>query len=204
MGGGTMRIDLPMIQFSTPSNPPPLLPLASSNLNFLNSANQTPAPLIESCAAWCSSHTSRKLESVEGTGDKREGGSLDYTAFYSVPSKFEVENAVAALQQYSRTLLTQGCGIVRDTFRLLVTDPSVKRLVVSLSSDEVVWDAVLNNELVRKLLHSPFLAKTRPMLSDEEPNLWSDILRWILEIAKAKVMELIEKFQLLMNEVIFS
>lgn len=39
------------------------------------------------------------------------------------------------------------------------------------------------------------------MLSDEEPNLSSDILRWILEITKAKVMELIEKFQLLMNEV---
>lgn len=39
------------------------------------------------------------------------------------------------------------------------------------------------------------------MLSDKEPNLGSDILRWILEITKAKVMELIDKFQLLMNEV---
>lgn len=33
----------------------------------------------------------------------------------------------------------------------------MQRLAVSLSSDEAVWDAVMNNELVRKLRHSPFL-----------------------------------------------
>lgn len=220
-----MSIDLPMIQFSSASNPPHLSSLASSNLNFLNSANEITAPLKQSCAASCSSHanTCRKLESVEGTGDKRASGSSYNTVFYSVPSKIEVQNSVAALQNFllgissassgpelkwlqpllgSCDLLTQGYGMAVDTFRLLLTDPSVKRLAVSLSSDEAVWDAVMNNELVRKLRHSPFLAGTpRLVLSDKEPNLGSDILRWILEITKAKVMELIDKFQLLMNEV---
>ena len=40
--------------------------------------------------------------------------------------------------------------------------------------------------------------------SSEEPDLATHILRWILEITKAKIMELVEKFQSLVNEVLRS
>ena len=40
-----------------------------------------------------------------------------------------------------------------------------------------------------------------PESSSVEPDLGALILRWILEITKAKIMELVEKFQSLVNEV---
>ncbi|KAL7146559.1 hypothetical protein ABFS83_06G049600 [Erythranthe nasuta] len=41
---------------------------------------------------------------------------------------------------------------VYDAFHLLQTDTSVQRAVVSLSHDQTVWDAVLKNKDVKKLL----------------------------------------------------
>lgn len=43
----------------------------------------------------------------------------------------------------------------------------------------------------------------RPQISDE-PELSIDILSWILEIIKVKVVELIENFQSLMNDLLQS
>ncbi|MBA0802191.1 hypothetical protein Gohar_012511, partial [Gossypium harknessii] len=77
------------------------------------------------------------------------------------------------------------------------------RLVVSISSDKAVWDAIKNNELVRKLLDLPLPAveNGRPGNSSGEAEPDNDILQWILDFAKAKVTELVLKFQSLLNEV---
>ena len=40
--------------------------------------------------------------------------------------------------------------------------------------------------------------------SEEEPNLVTELLRWILDATRAKIKELIEKFQVLVNEVLGS
>ena len=40
-----------------------------------------------------------------------------------------------------------------------------------------------------------------PQSSNEEPDLGAQIWRWIWDITKVKVLELFEKFQLLMSEV---
>ncbi|KAJ4727219.1 Uncharacterized conserved protein (UCP012943) [Melia azedarach] len=225
MGGGAMNIDLPMIQFctssSTSSSP------STSNLNFPVLANHT-ATLKQSCtASSCSCHSDscKKLDCVDKTEGKRASGSLDNSVFGSVPSNSEVESAVAALQSFvrgisagpefkwlqpvlggrdPRILLAQGYGgRVYDTIRMLQTDPSVKRLVVSLSSDKAVWDAVMNNELVRKLRESPYPAaeNRRRRSSAEVTNLAAEVFRWISDITKAKLTELIEKFQALVDEV---
>lgn len=100
---------------------------------------------------------------------------------------------------------TQRYGRIYEAFRLLQTDPSVQRMVMSLSLDKVVWDAILNNKMVRKL-QEPLCAaeEESSQSSSEEPDLATHILRWILEITKAKIMELVEKFQSLVNEVLRS
>ncbi|KAJ0041982.1 hypothetical protein Pint_17192 [Pistacia integerrima] len=46
----------------------------------------------------------------------------------------------------SRMLQPYGPDRVYDAFHLLQTEPSIQRMVVSLSSDQAVWKAVLNNE----------------------------------------------------------
>ncbi|KAJ9140020.1 hypothetical protein P3X46_030707 [Hevea brasiliensis] len=51
----------------------------------------------------------------------------------------------------SRMLRPYGPDRVYDAFHLLQTEPSIQRMVISLSTDKAVWDAVLNNEVVREL-----------------------------------------------------
>ncbi|KAL9429940.1 hypothetical protein AB3S75_025346 [Citrus x aurantiifolia] len=227
MGGGAMHIDLPMIQFCTSSSKLPSPSSSSSfNLNFPVSANNNSAlkQTCTSCSCSCHNDRCQKLDSVDRSEEEREGGLSDNTVFGPVPSNIEVENAVAALQSFMDRIssfgtelkwllgrcdpaisLSQGQGYGRgvyDAFRMLQSDPSVKRLVVSLSSDRGVWEAVINNELVRKLRESLYAADNAlKHNSDEEPNMAADILKWILDTTKAKVTELIEKFQALMDQV---
>lgn len=225
-----MHIDLPMIQFCTSSSKiPSPSSSSSSNLNFPVSADDNTAlkQTCTSCSCSCRSNSCQKLDSVDRREEKRASGLLDNTVFGPVPSDIEVENAVAALQSFlhrisssgtelkwlqpflgscdPRISLSQGQGYGRrvyDTFNMLLSDRSVKRLVVSLSSDRAVWEAVINNVLVRKLRESPYSADNAvKQNSDEEPNMAADILKWILDTTKAKVTELIEKFQALMDEV---
>lgn len=222
-----MHIDLPMIQFCTSSSKLPSP--SSSNLNFPVSANNNSAlkQTCTSCSCSCHNDPCQKLDSVDRSEEKRASGLSDNTVFGPVPSNIEVENAVAALQSFMDRIssfgtelkwlqpllgrcdpaisLSQGQGYGRgvyDTFRMLQSDPSVKRLVVSLSSDRAVWEAVINSELVRKLRESLYAADNAlKHNSDEEPNMAADILKWILDTTKAKVTELIEKFQALMDQV---
>ncbi|KAH9733298.1 hypothetical protein KPL70_010541 [Citrus sinensis] len=222
-----MHIDFPMTQFCTSSSKlPSPSSSSSSNLNFPVSANNNSAlrQTCTSCSCSCHSDPRQKLESVDRSEEKRASGLSDNTVFGPVPSNIEVENAVAALQSFMDRIssfgtelkwllgrcdpaisLSQGQGYGRgvyDAFRMLQSDPSVKRLVVSLSSDRAVWEAVINNELVRKLRESLYAADNAlKHNSDEEPNMAADILKWILDTTKAKVTELIEKFQALMDQI---
>ncbi|KAJ6737469.1 hypothetical protein OIU85_019522 [Salix viminalis] len=101
-----------------------------------------------------------------------------------------------------KTLQSLGYGIVRDAFSLLQTDSSIKRLVISLASDKAVWDAIISNEAVRKLQESCYPAEEyRKESCEEESDIAARVLRWIMDITKAKIIELVDKFTLLVNEV---
>ncbi|KAK6250426.1 hypothetical protein QQP08_010906 [Theobroma cacao] len=106
-----------------------------------------------------------------------------------------------ALQPY-------GTNRVYDAFHLLQTEPLVQKMVFSLSSDKAVWDAVLNNEVVKELRDSYYAAEdSNPLSSDEssdensnESNKATNIVKWIFENTKAKVMDVYEKMIKLVNE----
>ncbi|XP_052184566.1 uncharacterized protein LOC127796452 isoform X2 [Diospyros lotus] len=146
----------------------------------------------------------------------------DDFVFGTVPSADEVQSAVVALQQASsagteldwiepslqlhnpRMLQPYGTNRVYDAFHLLQTEPCIQRMVISLSSDKAVWDAVLSNEVVRELRESlseagsdvPEIVGDGSDASDASRN----VVLWIFNKTKAKVIELIEKLARVMND----
>ncbi|XP_057475255.1 uncharacterized protein LOC130763367 [Actinidia eriantha] len=103
-----------------------------------------------------------------------------------------------------RTLQRRGSDRVYDAFHLLHTDPSIQRMVMSLSSDKAVWNAVLNNEVVRGLRESLIKADNSVPENTHNstgcPNAAMDILSGIFGNTKAKVMEIIKKIAKVVNE----
>ncbi|GAB2294108.1 hypothetical protein Dimus_028327 [Dionaea muscipula] len=95
--------------------------------------------------------------------------------------------------------VVQPCGLNRvyDAFNLLETEPSIQKMVVSLSSDRAVWDAVLNNEAVRELRESFDQGVEKARRNSSENNNQSPAsaaagaLSWIFENMKAKFMDVI-------------
>ncbi|CAL9091170.1 unnamed protein product [Musa textilis] len=99
-------------------------------------------------------------------------------------------------------------------------------MVVSLSSDKAMWDAVMKNEAVQELKkcffslmlpsHRLLLCPTRhePLLNavgddetasaDGDPDIAIGTLRWILHGTKAKVREFIDHITRLLNEIFHS
>ncbi|OMP00686.1 hypothetical protein COLO4_12453 [Corchorus olitorius] len=227
MGGGAMNIDLPIIQFKSSTAAVPSA-VQSSSISLNLAAPPKPSSSTASSSS-CQCHTdtcTRPLEAVDGKeNSKTVTGSFNNYVLGPVPSNLEVEHALAALQNFihgnsssrpelewlkplldssdSRLLQSQGLEKAYDAFSLLLREPSVKRLVISLLSDKAVWDAVMSNELVRKLLDLPHLPveNGRPWKSTHEADLGKDILQWILELIKAKIAQLLLKFQSLLNEV---
>ncbi|KAJ9140019.1 hypothetical protein P3X46_030707 [Hevea brasiliensis] len=106
----------------------------------------------------------------------------------------------------SRMLRPYGPDRVYDAFHLLQTEPSIQRMVISLSTDKAVWDAVLNNEVVRELretYHADESITSTTESSDKtghDSNPVLNAVKWIFENTKAKFMEAIEKIAKLMNE----
>ncbi|KAE9445279.1 hypothetical protein C3L33_22823, partial [Rhododendron williamsianum] len=97
----------------------------------------------------------------EREDDDRAVGSYYDSVFRLVPSRIEVDRAISNLQRQKMLYLhnpsmlkSLGFGSVDDAFRLLQTDPSVQRMVSSISSDKAVWDAILSNKAVQNLQHS--------------------------------------------------
>ncbi|OMO98166.1 hypothetical protein COLO4_14095 [Corchorus olitorius] len=81
-------------------------------------------------------------------------------------------------------------------------------MVFSLSSDKAVWNAVLNNEVVRELRESFYAAEENNPLSSEgssdensdESNKATNIVMWIFDNTKAKIMDIFDKITKLVNE----
>ncbi|KAJ8552824.1 hypothetical protein K7X08_020217 [Anisodus acutangulus] len=107
----------------------------------------------------------------------------------------------------SKLLQSYGSNRVYDAFHLLQTEPSIQKMVISLSSDRAVWDAVLNNEAVREIRDSLKPADNGlPAGSSDEGFDKSDsdgtidIISWIVVNTKEKVMEIVEKIIAVVNE----
>ncbi|XP_031394567.1 uncharacterized protein LOC116205987 [Punica granatum] len=106
----------------------------------------------------------------------------------------------------SRALQPFGHERVIDAFHMLQNDPSVQRMVVSLSTDKAVWEAVLRNEAVRELRESCSGAEIGTLSdgSSEEGssggNPAVDILRQMIDHTRAKFMDVVEKITKLMSE----
>ncbi|XP_038978302.1 uncharacterized protein LOC120108697 [Phoenix dactylifera] len=96
---------------------------------------------------------------------------------------------------------SQGGEKIINAFDLLQSNPSVQRMVVSLSSDKAVWDAVMRNRAVQELKKSfSAVGSTEPQSSSGGPDINTRILRWILENTMIKIMECIDKITMLVNE----
>ncbi|PQQ04329.1 uncharacterized protein Pyn_31242 [Prunus yedoensis var. nudiflora] len=106
----------------------------------------------------------------------------------------------------SKMLQPHASERVYDAFHLLQTESSVQRMVISLSSDRAVWDAVMNNEVVRELRESFYAAEDNSSQSPDEDadeeNKATNIVKWIFQNTMAKVMEVIEKITKVLGDLI--
>ncbi|KAL7258619.1 hypothetical protein ACSBR1_004689 [Camellia fascicularis] len=215
IGGGGVPSDHRTIQRPTTTNLHSHHPSSSSSSS--SSSSHLNQPL--------SSFT--RFEPMDGRDDHkttiRTHSSHYGSVFGSVPSRTEVQKAMSDLQRFMlgfcspeyewlhqilhlydpRMLKSLGYyGRVDDAFRLLQSEPSVQRMVTSISSDKAVWDAILNNEAVQNLQESLYTAKEeRPQSSSVESDLATLLVNWILDITKAIVLEIIEKFSSLVNKI---
>lgn len=156
-----------------------------------------------------------------GSGKKGKPAAMvdEDTVFATVPSRTEVEKAISELQSFldgdigsspqlserNRLIqmlntdeITQSSGYrrVQEAYHLLRTDSTVRKVVMSISSDKAVWDAVLSNKAVQDLRGSLKQAQ----ISDEELDWAATILRWILRITMSIFAEIMAKFGLLIGE----
>ncbi|KAI7724962.1 hypothetical protein M8C21_018881 [Ambrosia artemisiifolia] len=127
------------------------------------------------------------------------------TGFHN--SGLELDWHEPSMQQcYSTsTLQVPRSDKVCDAFHLLQTDPSVQRMVISLSSDKAVWDAVMNNEVVRELRES--IREDKSIYDGSEggvngSNPVTQVLHWIFANTKDKVIEIVAKITKVVNELL--
>ncbi|KAJ8900192.1 hypothetical protein K2173_024832 [Erythroxylum novogranatense] len=194
-GGAAINVDLTLFPYKTSSS---FLPSSSSSSSSSTSLpvsvnNNSGVPIRQSCSTAATDSCSRT--GLAHRDEIRRGRPIFDTVIERPPSRFEVETAFAALQE---ALVLYASGRVSDMFRALLREPSVQRLVVSLSSDKAVWNAIVNNEMVRRLTTGE---NYRIQSCDEETDMTASILKWVMSIIKAKVAELIRNFQALMEDV---
>ncbi|KAG6434478.1 hypothetical protein SASPL_106115 [Salvia splendens] len=130
-----------------------------------------------------------------------------------VPSRVEVESAILQLQRFMRDqmhhhLHLQSPGFTKfsEAFAMMQAEPPLQNLVTSISCDEAVWKAMLSNKAVGDLRGSISAAKEEKLVSylekaKAEPALADVMLKWILDLAKSKVMQLLESFASLVNDI---
>ncbi|CAA7060212.1 unnamed protein product [Microthlaspi erraticum] len=109
---------------------------------------------------------------------------------------------------HSRTLQPHAYDQVYSAFNLLRTEPSVQRMVISLSSDKAVWEAVMNNEVVREIkeLYNNGTSQDGES-SDETPkenNAAMDFIKWVFDNTMVKATEVFEKITKLVAELLNS
>ncbi|XP_066322262.1 uncharacterized protein [Miscanthus floridulus] len=96
----------------------------------------------------------------------------------------------AAYVLNSTALLSREHRNVLDAFRLLQKDPTVQKMVLSLSCDKAVWNAVMNNEAVQDFRRSLHDGKENDKKGNTDGP--AEVLKWILESAQAKIVEFFE------------
>ncbi|CAN0902332.1 hypothetical protein LINGRAHAP2_LOCUS21932 [Linum grandiflorum] len=126
---------------------------------------------------------------------------------------FELDWKEPSSPQFSststRALQPYGSDTVHRAFHLLQSDQSVQRMVTSLSSDAAIWDAVMNNEVVRELrqayypdLRSEDSTTPKSTITDEADDAEEiNVVKWIIDNTKARVTELMENIAKLLNMV---
>uniref|UniRef100_A0A7N0URQ1 Uncharacterized protein n=1 Tax=Kalanchoe fedtschenkoi TaxID=63787 RepID=A0A7N0URQ1_KALFE len=149
--------------------------------------------------------------------------SVEDRVFGAAPSESEAESALTQLHNFStgisspgtyldrfqRTLLSYYPAIVQSAgfqtltkaLSFLQTDLSFQRVVVSLTCDKALWNAVMSNKEVVEMKRRLLPDLSMPQSCMDEQDLAHRILKWILELTKRKITELIESFRLLVNAV---
>ncbi|URE06476.1 hypothetical protein MUK42_27360 [Musa troglodytarum] len=90
----------------------------------------------------------------------------------------------------SNSSQSKQCEKVYDAFNLLKISPSIQRMVVSLSSDKAMWDAVMKKEAVQELKKCFCeVGDDETASADGDPDIAIGTLRWILHSTKAKVRD---------------
>ncbi|WOL10201.1 hypothetical protein Cni_G18955 [Canna indica] len=98
---------------------------------------------------------------------------------------------------------------VLHALHLFKTSTSLQRVVISISSDKAVWDAILNNPAIQELKQSlcegasTGASDSNMMEKPDEAAANADLglLAWIFRNAKAKIAEFIDKITKLANEI---
>ncbi|KAI3918727.1 hypothetical protein MKX01_042047 [Papaver californicum] len=199
--------------------------LLASPTSSASVSNVSSSRYSSSCSYLYDFNDEWEWETVNKDGDENKDDLILSNGYYgifgTVPSVDEVRDAVSSLQQFSsagpdgdwvepalhvnnpRTLRSHGYERVYTAFHLLQTDPSVQRMVVSLSTDKTLWDAVLNNEAVQELRESFHSAESGEELRSSEKGLPLDepknMLKWMLEETKGKFIEFVEKITSLLS-----
>ncbi|KAL6633850.1 hypothetical protein ACP70R_026521 [Stipagrostis hirtigluma subsp. patula] len=127
------------------------------------------------------------LLSTSGHSSGNSSGSDDWIE----PAAY-VLNSTALLSREHRNVL--------DAFRLLQKDPTVQKMVMSLSCDKAVWDAVMNNEAVQDFRRSLHNGKEKGRKGNSDSP--AEVLKWILDSAQAKVLEFLDNVMKIVNMLI--
>ncbi|KAK9102936.1 hypothetical protein Sjap_020190 [Stephania japonica] len=111
--------------------------------------------------------------------------------------------SVEPMSHNSNILQSGNIKKVFNAFHLLRSEPSIQRMVISLSTDKAVWDAVMSNQVVREVRDKICLgaAKNDHAVEDSSqkgPQIATCIAKWIMDNTKVLVAELIEKIIKLM------
>ncbi|KAG2652810.1 uncharacterized protein LOC120656693 [Panicum virgatum] len=106
----------------------------------------------------------------------------------------------AAYVLNSTALLSREHRHVLDAFRLLQKDPTVQKMVMSLSCDKAVWNAVMNNEAVQDFRRSLHDGKENDRKGGAGGP--SEVLKWILDSAQTKILEFLDNVMKIFNMLI--
>lgn len=151
------------------------------------------------------SKTAARFPSIPEKDEKDEMTSVTVT-HHSSSANLELEWIESTLQFYNpEEAHSQGHDHVLNALHLLKINPSVQRMVTSLSSDKAVWNAVMNNEVVKELRESFHAAESNQLETyGDGPQVATQFLKWILDNTKKKMAELIEKIMKLVTDLLQS
>nr|GMD34826.1 uncharacterized protein LOC109155570 isoform X4 [Ipomoea batatas] len=156
-----------------------------------NFQSRQPIPSISSASPDAGS--SRPLDSIFGplpSITELEKAMSDLRCFMQEISRARQELSWLC-SDHSRTVQSSGFGRLCDAFHMLQTEPSVKKMVLSIACDKAVWDAILNNPAVQDLQGLMSAAKDEeesPSSSPEKLDVVAVMMKWIVDI-----LELIQK-----------